>query len=58
MRAVTADISRRDLIPKYNYGGMHGFATTLPGGAGAHTVCAYGINRGPGTNTLLGCKTG
>ena len=22
-----------------------------------HTVCAYGINRGPGANTLLGCKT-
>jgi hypothetical protein len=58
VRAVTADISRRDLIPKYGYGGAHGFSTTLPGGAGAHTVCAYGINRGPGANTLLGCKTG
>jgi hypothetical protein len=40
------------------YGGAHGFSTTLPGGSGAHTVCAYGINRGPGANTLLGCKTG
>lgn len=57
-RAVTADISRLDLIPKYGYGGAHGFSTTLPGGAGNHTVCVYGINRGPGTNTLLGCKTG
>jgi hypothetical protein len=58
VRAVTADVSRRDLIPMYGYGGAHGFATTLPGGAGNHTVCAYGINRGPGANTLIGCKTG
>jgi hypothetical protein len=25
--------------------------------AGRHTVCAYGINLGPGTNRLLGCTT-
>ncbi len=31
---------------------------TLPGSAGKHTVCAYGINRGPGGNTLIGCATG
>jgi hypothetical protein len=25
--------------------------------AGKHTVCAFGINTGPGdTNTMLGCK--
>jgi hypothetical protein len=58
VRAVTADISRRDLIPLFGYGGAHGFSTTLPGSATRHTVCAYGINRGPGANTLLGCKTG
>jgi hypothetical protein len=58
VRAVTADIPRLDLIPKYGYGGAHGFSTTLPGGSGTHTVCAYGINRGPGANTLLGCRTG
>ncbi len=57
-RAVLADVSRRDLIPIFGYGGAHGFEATLPGGAGGHTVCAYGINRGAGASTLLGCRTG
>ena len=32
----------------------HGFVATLPGSGGNHTVCAYGINRAAGANTLLG----
>lgn len=57
-RAVLADVSRPDLIPKFGYGGAHGFETTLPGSAANHTVCAYGINQGAGASTLLGCRTG
>ena len=55
---VHAEVSRPDLIPVFDYGGAHGFAKTLPGAGGSHTVCAYGINRGAGSNALLGCRTG
>jgi len=38
-------------------GAAHGFATFIGGlGAGAHGLCAYGINTGPGTNALIGCQ--
>lgn len=57
VHSVVADVSHRDLIPKYGYGGAHGFDRTVPAGSGARTVCAYGINRGPGANTLLGCRS-
>ncbi len=34
-----------------------GLAAILPKpAAGKHTVCLYGINVGPGTNSLIGCK--
>jgi len=39
------------------YGGTHGFSAVLPVGAGRHTVCAYAINIGVGSNTGLGCRT-
>jgi hypothetical protein len=35
----------------------HGFDLEVPTTLGTHTVCAYGINTGPGTNALLGCRT-
>jgi len=35
----------------------HGFDLVVPSPLGTHTVCAYGINVGPGTNALLGCRT-
>jgi len=35
----------------------HGFSSTLVLSAGVHDICAYGINLGQGTNTLLGCRT-
>ena len=56
---MLADSSRPDIgdaLP--DYGKNHGFIGTLPGTTGTHTVCAYAINKGPGANTLLGCKTG
>jgi len=34
-----------------------GFIATLPAPLGVDTVCAYGINVGPGDNALLGCKS-
>ncbi len=56
---VLADSSRPDLATLYpRYGKNHGFIATIPAGGGAHTVCAYGINKDAGANTLLGCKTG
>ncbi len=56
---TTADRERSDIGAAYpGYGPDHGFSTSLGNlSAGSHTVCAYGINVGPGGNTLLGCKT-
>ena len=34
-----------------------GFIAVLPAPLGVDTVCAYGINVGPGDNALLGCKS-
>ena len=39
-------------------GAAHGFDTFVGGLApGPHTVCAYGINTGPGTNALISCRS-
>ncbi|MDH3708060.1 MAG: hypothetical protein OES57_18495, partial [Acidimicrobiia bacterium] len=51
-----ADQPRPDLAGDYGaFGPDHGFDQSVPASPGAHTVCAYAQNRGPGTNTLLGC---
>ena len=39
------------------FGPAHGYSTTLTAARGAHTVCAYAINVGAGTNRLLGCRS-
>ncbi|MGO4105212.1 hypothetical protein AB4Y63_14755 [Leifsonia sp. YAF41] len=39
------------------YGPSHGYSFQTPLSAGKHEVCVYGINVGPGSNVLLGCKT-
>jgi hypothetical protein len=52
---VVANGSRPDVgkaVP--GYGNAHGFDALIPVAGG--TVCAYGINTGPGGNALLGCK--
>jgi hypothetical protein len=55
--AVTASGSRPDLATAFpGYGTAHGFNATIPASPGLHTVCAYGINVGAGTNSGLGCK--
>lgn len=56
--ALRADRSRPDVgaaMPRY--GANHGYRGTLTLPHGAHTVCTYGIDVGPGTNTALGCRT-
>ena len=56
--AVTANSNRPDIgggLPAY--GPAHGFVADLPAPGGAVTVCAYGINVGVGTHTLLGCRS-
>lgn len=54
----TADGVRPDLASAFPaYGAPHGFIETTPATAGSHTVCAYGVNTGPGADTYLGCRT-
>ncbi|MFJ6531888.1 hypothetical protein [Microbacterium sp. NPDC091662] len=56
--AYTADKARADVgAANPGYGDQHGFAETLTLPVGTSTICAYGINAGPGGHTLLGCKT-
>ena len=54
--SVLADVDRTTpSLP--GYGTRHGFGTRLVGVApGTHRVCAYGIDVGPGSNALLGCR--
>lgn len=37
-------------------GNAHGFDLSLPVGPGAHNICLWAINAGPGAHTPLGCK--
>jgi hypothetical protein len=55
--AITANTSRPDVGSAHpGYGDQHGFDTTVPLAAGAHTVCVYAINVGPvAANPKLGC---
>jgi subtilisin family serine protease len=39
------------------FGAAHGFDLTLSTSPGSHVVCIYGINAGPGSNSLIGCRT-
>ncbi|WP_199423570.1 N-acetylmuramoyl-L-alanine amidase [Actinotalea solisilvae] len=55
--ALVADVSRPDLASRYGKGDKHGFTFTTNARPGPHSVCAHGINTGPGDNTLLGCRT-
>lgn len=53
-----ADLSRPDVARAFPmYGDRHGFDRSFPIGSGSHRVCVYGINVGPGANTLLSCHT-
>ena len=51
-------IERPDLAAAYpGVGTRHGFSTTIGDLApGSHSVCVFGINTGPGSNSLLFCR--
>jgi hypothetical protein len=52
-----AAVSRGDVGARYpGYGPQHGFDVTLGPASPGQTVCAYGIDVGPGDNALLGCR--
>jgi hypothetical protein len=59
LTAVAADGQRPDLAAALpGAGAAHGFSASGRLPAGAHTMCAYVINAGPGSvNTGLGCRT-
>ncbi|HEY3725342.1 MAG TPA: hypothetical protein VGN59_18455 [Acidimicrobiia bacterium] len=56
--SVMASGSRPDVqraVPGFGPG--HGFATDISVPQGTHSVCAYAINTGPGSNQPIGCRT-
>jgi len=56
--ATTADRERKDIPSSYaDYGTAHGFLKTVKTGSGPQQICAYGIDKGLGSNALLGCST-
>jgi hypothetical protein len=48
---------RPDVNAAFKITGLHGYTLTMRLSRGIHTLCAYGINVGPGLNALLGCRT-
>jgi hypothetical protein len=56
---ITADSSRPDVAAAHPaFGPNHGFdGADLQLANGAHRICVYAINQGPGGNTTLGCRT-
>ena len=53
-----ADSDRADVRAAYPaYGSAHGFSLRFTVSGGSHSVCAYGINSGPGDHTVFGCRT-
>jgi len=57
-RALVADRTRSDVAAAFpGYGANHGYEATFPIPPGSHQVCIYAINKGPGANRLLACRT-
>jgi hypothetical protein len=55
--ALTANGSRPDVesaVP--GFGAAHGFSAKISAPPGTHNVCAYAINTGAGSTTVLGCR--
>lgn len=50
---VPTTVARPDVNQVFGITGTHGFSATVPSLKGFHTYCVYGINVGPGVNTLL-----
>lgn len=58
-RAYTAANARPDLAAVYGpIGANHGFDVSVPiESLGVQNVCVYGINQGPGANSLISCRS-
>jgi hypothetical protein len=55
--AFTADGTRLDVANAYpQFGPAHGFEFTFQVLPGTFEACIYGINVGPGSNQLIGCR--
>ncbi|CAM8634724.1 GH25_muramidase domain containing protein [Acidimicrobiia bacterium] len=55
--AFRADQTRDDVASAFpGYGANRGFSGSVSARGGNRTVCAFGINRGSGGNSLLGCR--
>jgi gamma-glutamylcyclotransferase (GGCT)/AIG2-like uncharacterized protein YtfP len=53
-----AGTARPDVGSAHPWAGPdHGYSAALPAEPGAHRVCVYAINVGPGASTRLGCTT-
>ena len=58
VRGTTAGRARADVSAAYpQFPSDHAYDVTIELGAGPHVVCVYGINVGPGTNALVGCRS-
>jgi len=56
--ATTANLARPDVAAVWPWaGGARGWSLEVNALPGPHTVCAYGINVGVGTNVALGCRS-
>ncbi|MBT2500311.1 hypothetical protein J7E25_14545 [Agromyces sp. ISL-38] len=54
--ALRADLERPDVARAYPANGpYHGFEAVIPASTGAHRVCVYGINTGPGGHVQFRC---
>lgn len=42
-------------FPKY--GSSHGYSSTISAAVGTHSLCAYAVNIGAGSDAVLGCRT-
>jgi hypothetical protein len=57
-QAFTANEVRSDIGRVYPaYGDRHGFSEAITATPGAHDVCVYAINGGPGGHVQMACKT-
>lgn len=55
--ATRASLDRGDVGAAFpGYGSAHGFQVDLPAGGGSYDVCAYAINVGTGSTTVLRCQ--
>jgi len=56
--AYQANKSRPDVGAAYaGFGNNHGYSESIAASPGAHKVCVYAINTGPGPHALVGCGT-